>query len=90
MVAPLPGDAPVIPPVMAPIVQLKLLALLAARAIVTLLPLQIEVVRELVITGFGLTVTVIGNTPHETPVLDFGVTIYCTVPEAELLGLESV
>lgn len=59
MVAPELALAPVIPPVIAPTVQLKLLAALAVNAIFGLVPLQIVVVDAFVIAGVGLTVTVI-------------------------------
>ena len=47
-------------------------------------------VGEVVTVGVGLTVTVIvvGLPTHE-PVVEVGVTTYCTVPEALLLGLVS-
>jgi hypothetical protein len=39
----------------------------------------------------GLTVTVIVNgAPEQDPIVDDGVTIYCTVPARELLGLVNV
>ena len=45
----------------------------------------------LVTAGFGLTVTVIVVAePAQLPVVDVGVTIYGTVPDALLLGLVSV
>jgi hypothetical protein len=59
MVAPEPGLAPVIPPVIVPIVQAKLLGAEAVNAIIGLDPPQTVVVAEFVTTGLGLTVTVI-------------------------------
>lgn len=59
MVAPVPGVAPVIPPVIVPIVQLKVLAAVATSAILVVPPLQMAAVLAVVTTGVGLTVTVI-------------------------------
>jgi hypothetical protein len=59
MVAPEPAVAPVILPVMVPMVQVKLLGAVAVRAIFGPVPLQIFAVAVLVTDGFGLTVTVI-------------------------------
>ena len=43
---------------------------------------------EVVTVGDGLTVTVIvAEVPTHEPVVEVGVTIYCTVPAALLLGL---
>jgi hypothetical protein len=87
---PVPELAPVIPPVIAPIVQLKLLGTDAARLIFGLAPLQVVAVPGVKTVGAGLTVTVIvyGFPVHE-PVAEVGVTIYSTVPAAELPGLVS-
>jgi hypothetical protein len=88
MVAPELALEPVIPPVIAPTVQLKLLAVLAVRAILVEAPLQILFAAELVTTGIGFTVTVIVRAlPIHEPPVDVGVTIYSTEPAAELLGL---
>ena len=53
-----PELAPVMPPVMVPIVQLKVLGAVAVRLILGLLLLQIAVVEGVVTAGVGLTVTV--------------------------------
>jgi len=91
MDAPLPALAPVIPPVTVPIVQAKVLGAVAVKAIFGLVPLQILAVDAVVIAGLGLTVTVMVNgDPTQPPVVAVGVTIYCTVPAAELLGLVKV
>ena len=59
MVAPDPADAPVIPPVMAPIVQVNVLGAVAVRAMLVAVPLQIDAVLAVVTAGLGFTVTVI-------------------------------
>jgi hypothetical protein len=59
IVFPDPADAPVMPPVIVPIVQAKVLAELAVSEILGLVLLQVATVLELVTTGLGLTVTVI-------------------------------
>ena len=75
----------------APIVQTKLLGALDVKVIFGPVPLQMLAVGELVTIGVGLTVTVIvKGTPAQEPVVAVGVTIYCTVPAATLLGLVSV
>jgi hypothetical protein len=67
--------APVIPPVIVPIVHEKVLAELAVKAIFGLAPLHMLAVAEFVTVTDGFTVTVIvGVYPHE-PVVDVGVTI---------------
>ena len=68
--------APVIPPVMVPIVQAKLPGAEAFRFIFGLVPLQVLLVVELVTIGFGLTVTVIVYGIPEQPFVETGVTIY--------------
>jgi hypothetical protein len=90
MVAPELALAPVIPPVIVPIVHAKLLGALAVSAIAGLVPLQVLAVAAFVTAGFGLTVTVIvkGEPTHD-PVVEVGVTIYSTLPAAALLGLVS-
>jgi hypothetical protein len=86
-----PAVAPVIPPVIVPIVQLKLAGALDVRLILVLVLLQIDVVAGLVTTGVGFTVTVmVYGAPAQLPVVEVGVTIYSTVPDAELLGFVSV
>lgn len=53
MVVPEPGVAPVMLPVIAPMVQLKLLATLAVKEIFGLEPLQVLAVGAFVMSGFG-------------------------------------
>lgn len=91
MVFPVPALAPVIPPVTVPTVQVNVLATEAVKLIFGLVSLQIAVVEGVVTTGVGLTVTVmvVGEPAHE-PVVEVGVTIYCTVPEIVELGLVSI
>jgi hypothetical protein len=91
MVPPLPALAPVILPVTVPIVHVNVLEVVAPNARFGLVLEQIAIVAELVTTGLGLTVTVIVNgVPAQPPVVDVGVTMYCTVPAVALLGLVSV
>jgi hypothetical protein len=59
MVGPDPALAPVIPPVIVPMVQAKVLGALAVKAMFGLVPLQIDAVAEFVTVGVGFTVTVI-------------------------------
>ena len=59
MVFPDPGVAPVIPPLIAPIVHVKLLDAVDVRLIFGEVPLQIVAVAGEFTTGVGLTVTVI-------------------------------
>jgi hypothetical protein len=74
---PLPALAPVMPPLMAPIDQLKKLAVLAVKEIFGLVPVQIADVAGLVTAGVGFTVTVIVNgEPAQLPVDEVGVTTY--------------
>jgi hypothetical protein len=83
--------APVIPPVIVPIVQVKVLGVLAVKLILGPVPLQVLAVFELVTVGFGLTVTVIAKgVLVQEPVVEVGTTLYWTVPVAELLGLVNV
>jgi hypothetical protein len=92
IVDPLPFAAPVIPPVIVPTVQLKLLGAVAVRVMLVDVALQIALVLAVVTTGVGFTVTVIvyGDPEHPGVAVDVGVTIYCTVPAVALLGLVSV
>jgi hypothetical protein len=60
IVLPLPALAPVIPPVIVPIVQEKVLGALAVNAMFVAVLLQIAAVFAVVTTGVGFTVTVIG------------------------------
>jgi hypothetical protein len=59
MVDPELAVAPVMPPVIAPIVQVKLLGVLDVKMILGPVPLQVLAVEGLVTDGVGLTVTVI-------------------------------
>jgi hypothetical protein len=91
MVAPEPELAPVMLPMIDPIVQAKLLGALDVKVIFGPVPLQMLAVVELVTIGIGLTVTVIvKGVPAQEPVVAVGVTKYTTVPAATLLGLVSV
>jgi hypothetical protein len=58
MVAPDPADAPVIPPVIVPIVQVNVLGAVAVKAILVAVPLQMAAVFAVVTAGLGFTVTV--------------------------------
>ena len=59
MVAPEPADAPVMPPVIVPIVQAKVAGTVELKLRLVLFPLQIVAVAGLAVTaGTGLTVTV--------------------------------
>lgn len=91
MVEPEPPVAPVIPPVIVPMVQVKVLAIEAVKLMFVPDPLQIVAVLAVTITGAGLTVTVmVYGAPAQEPIVEVGVTIYCTVPAAPLPGLVSV
>src|SRR6266542_3100302 len=91
IVVPEPALAPVIPPVMVPMVQLNELAALAVKLILGPVPLQVLAVLAVVTRGFGLIVTVIvKGLPGQEPVVEVGVTIYSTVPAVVLLGFVSV
>lgn len=57
MVLPDPADAPVMPPVIVPTVQVNVLGALAVKAIDGAMPLQVEAVFGVVTTGVGCTVT---------------------------------
>jgi hypothetical protein len=59
MMLPEPALAPEIPPVLAPIVQEKVLGADAVSEIFGLVPLQVVAAGAVVTTGAGLTVTVI-------------------------------
>ena len=88
---PTPELAPFIPPVIVPTVHEKLPAALDVKMIFGDVPPQMVNAGALVTTGVGLTVTVIVETgPAQEPVIEVGVTLYCTVPASELLGLSSV
>ena len=85
------AEAPVILPVIVPIVQLKLLGALDVNAILVAIPLQTFSVAKFVTKGVGFTVTVIvvGEPTHEPPV-DVGVTAYSIEPALALLGFVNV
>jgi hypothetical protein len=90
MVPPEPAVAPVMLPVIVPIVQAKLLGALDVKVIFGPVPLQVLAVGELVTIGVGLTVTVIvKGAPAQEPVVEVGVTRYITDPDDALLGLVS-
>ena len=75
MVAPELALEPVIPPVIVPMVHVKVLAALAVRAIFVEAPLQMLFVDAFVTTGIGFTVTVIVNgLPAQEPEEEVGVT----------------
>jgi hypothetical protein len=77
MLVPEPAPAPVIPPVIVPTVQEKLLGALDVSAMLGLVPLHIATVAGLVTAGVGLTVMVIvEGAPGHDPVADVGVIIY--------------
>lgn len=59
MTVPDPALAPVIPPVMAPMVHVKLLAVLEVSVTLGPVPLQVAAVLGVVTSGVGRTVTVI-------------------------------
>jgi hypothetical protein len=67
--------APEILPILVPNVHEKLLDAVAVRPILGLAPLHIVAVVELVITGIGLTVTVIEVALPPQPCVETGVTI---------------
>ena len=78
-------------PVIVPIVHVKLPAVLDVKLIFVPVPLHIVFVGVLVTEGAGFTVTVIvKEAPAHEPVVEVGITLYCTVPVAELLGLVSI
>ncbi len=58
IIFPDPADAPVIPPVITPTVQVNVLGTVAVRGIFTFAPLQIVAEAGEVTNGSGLTVTV--------------------------------
>ncbi len=78
-------------PVIVPIVHVNVLATLAVKAMFVPVPLQIVFVAAVVTVGAGFTVTVIvREVPGHEPVIEVGVTIYCTVPAVVPLGLVRV
>ena len=88
---PEPFTAPVMLPVVAPTVQIKLLAALAVKVILGDVPLQVLAVAALVTAGIGFTVTTIEYAaPAHEPDEEVGVIRYWTVPALALLGLVKV
>jgi hypothetical protein len=93
IVFPLPALAPLILPVIVPIVHANVLGAVAASGIFVAVLLQIATAEGTpVTTGRGFTVTVItkGALAGQVPAVDVGVTRYCTVPAVALLGLVRV
>lgn len=91
MVEPELALAPLIPPVIVPIVQVKVLAKVAVKPIFVVVPLQMVAVFTVVTAGAGLTVTVIvKGVPAQDPAIAVGVTKYVTVPDAISLGFTSI
>jgi hypothetical protein len=89
MVEPELALAPVMPPVMVPIVHEKVLGKFAARLIFVAVPVQMFAVLGVVMEGAGFTVIVmVEGVPAQEPDVAVGVTMYCTVP-AVLPGLVS-
>lgn len=79
------------PPVIAPIVQAKLLGNEDVNAIFGPKPLQVLADVEFVTIGLGFTAMVIVyGAPEQDPDEEVGVTMYSTVPAVVLLGLVSV
>lgn len=76
---------------MVPTVHANELGVDAVNEIAVAEPLQLDAVLAVVTTGFGFTVTVIVYAvPAQLPVVAVGVTMYSTVPAAELLGFVNV
>jgi hypothetical protein len=72
---PLPAVAPVIESALFPKVHENVLAVLAVKVTLGLVPLQIVAVFELVTDGLGLMVTVIAvGLPTQEPMVEVGVT----------------
>ena len=88
MAAPAPALAPDMLPVLVPKVHANVLAALAVRLILELVPLQMLLLVAFVTAGIGLTVTVIAvAAPAQEPVVEVGVTLYTMLPAVELPGL---
>ena len=86
MADPLPALAPEMFPVMLPIVQANVLDTVAERVNPVLVPLHMDTTEELVISGTGLTVTVmVEGEPVQDPAAEVGVTMYWTEPDNEWL-----
>ena len=74
MEVPEPAAAPVMPPVLVPSVQAKVLGAVDVRLILGLVPLQIAAVVAVVLTGAGFTVTVMfTGAPIQDPPVEVGV-----------------
>jgi hypothetical protein len=70
------AEAPLIAPILVPNVHAKVLAAVAVRLILGLLPLHVLAVLTVVIFGIGFTVTVIAATgPTHEPTDEVGVTL---------------
>ena len=77
MIGPEEALAPVMLPVMVPIVQVKVLGVLAVKEIFGFIPLQVLAAAALVTAGFGFAVTVmVKAAPTQEPVMEVGVTMY--------------
>jgi hypothetical protein len=77
MVVPEPALAPVMPPVMVPIVHVKALGALAVKVILGLVPLQVLATAASVTAGDGFTVIVmVKAAPAQEPAVEVGVTMY--------------
>jgi hypothetical protein len=86
IVLPEPALEPNIPPLTLNIDQLNVLATLAVRTILVVVPLQIDVEFGVVKLGDGLTVTVIAvAAPAQEPSVAVGVTLYTIVLATVLL-----
>lgn len=70
------AKAPVMPPVVAPVVQVKLLKTLAVKTILGSVPLQILTVDPLVSTGVGFTVIPIAGETSVTLIHEVTVLLY--------------
>lgn len=92
IVEPDPALAPVMPPVIVPMVHANVLGVLAVNAMLVAVALHIVAVFAVVTTGVGFTVTVmVYGVPGQAGVaVDVGVTMYCTLPAPVLLGLFNV
>jgi hypothetical protein len=91
IVGPDPAEAPVILPLIVPIVHVNVEAALAVRATFGLVLLQIDTLAGLVTAGRGFTVNVaVNGAPTHPPEVEVGVMIYSTVPAVALPGLVSV
>jgi hypothetical protein len=91
IVPPEPALAPVMPPVIVPIVQANVLGALDVSVMFGPVALQIDAVAAFVTDGVGFTVTVmVYGAPTQLPVTEVGVTIYWTDPAVLLLGFVKI